>query len=147
MATKYLTSIGVKPLPEEGVIEALRRHAEQYNWRSATLRRHVDALRDHLQADAEDGFNDLERMNNWLVKFGMEPQPSKTKAVDALSVVHINIYDLVGGHLDKRFATLQQLRKYTTKDLIFPREKAKAEGLRCFLRNFSSVRSRATVAG
>ncbi len=153
-ASSYLLSIGVKVLPGETAKAALLRHAAEHNWRKKTLERHAQALELNLQLDlqelANSCFDNLEQLNTWLMKFRMEPQTSKKKAVAALKEVHINIYDLLAERFEKKFATVSELRSYSQKnDLIFPREKAKAEGLRCFLRHFSvgSARGAASVGG
>ena len=147
-ADNYILSIGIKIRPEETAKEALLRHAADYRWKPKTVNRHSQALDLHLQESANACFDDLEKLNTWLLQFRIEPQPSKTKAVAALREVHINIYDLLAERFSKRFATVRELRSYSQEnDKIFPRTQAKAEGLRCFLRSFCSARGAASVAG
>ena len=141
---EYLQTLGIKPLPRESAREALLRHAADYSWREKTIERHMRVLVAHLQeeaiAQANAGFDDLDQLNRWLSCFGMKEQPSKSKAVSALRGVHINIYDLVAERYEKRFASVQELRRYSRKaKLIFPLSQAKAEGLRCFLRPLFSM--------
>jgi hypothetical protein len=142
----YLQSIGVKVLPGESSIEALRRHAAHYHWKPKTIRKHMAVLTDRLHERANENFNDLSQLNFWLSKFGIDQQESKYKAVTLLRNVHINIYDLLEERYEKRFATVNQLRKYSMgADLIFPRVDAKAEGLQCFLRSFTGMRTAAAA--
>ena len=145
---EYLQTLGIKPLPRESAREALLRHAADYGWREKTIERHMRVLVAHLQeeaiaqaiAQANAGFDDLDQLNRWLSCFGMEEQPSKTKAVSALRGVHINIYDLVAERYEKRFTSVHKLRRYSRKaKLIFPLSQAKAVGLRCFLRPLFSM--------
>lgn len=58
----------------------------------------------------ENIFNDLVKLNELLVKFGENPQPSKTKALKFLKRnIFINIYYLEAGEYE---------RKTTKKELI-----------------------------
>lgn len=51
----------------------------------------------------ENIFNDLVKLNELLVKFGENPQPSKTKALKFLKKnIFINIYDLEAGEYEHK---------------------------------------------
>ena len=70
----------------------------------------------------------------WLTVFHIPLATSKTQAAKALHKVHINIFDLLAGAYDMRFATVGKLAAYSYPDYYFPREEAKEAGLRVFLR-------------
>ena len=96
-----------------------------------------------VDAQAEKLFSDLDQMVAFLKRIGVDTRPitSITKAKAAFKPIHANIYDVLvfiedkqATHL-KRFPSVSALRKYSKKHgLIYPREDAKAEGLRSFLR-------------
>jgi hypothetical protein len=83
--------------------------------------------RDHIGKTMEKNLNDLVWLNEKLVIFGEEPQPSKTKARRLLKAkVFINIYDLAAKRYEKRTTKsklAEQLRDYPEKR--FPLHKAK----------------------
>jgi len=72
--------------------------------------------RDHIGKTMEKNLNDLVWLNDKLVLFGEEPQPSKTKARRLLKAkVFINIYDLVAEKYEKRTTKqklMEQLKKF-----------------------------------
>jgi hypothetical protein len=99
--------------------------------------------RDHIGKTMEKNLNDLEWLNDKLVIFGEEPQPSKTKARRLLKKkVFINIYDLAAKRYEMRTTRsklTEQLRDYPERR--FPLHKAKKYRL---LTNFLiSYRSKA----
>jgi len=107
-------------------------------------KRHKRSLQlNNIVSTANKAFNNLEQLNTWLNKFGVDAQPSITKAVNLLQTIHVNIFDLLQDHFDKRFSTVQDLAAYSASNKkLFPRERAKAEGLRAFLRKlwpFNSI--------
>ena len=108
----------------------------QYNWKPATVSKHLgNLLAQHPEQTS--GFNDLDQLNLWLAKLGLEPQPNKSRAIGALRDVHINLFDLLADRFDRRWATVRELRRYSVdKGLIYPLQAAKqsGEGLRVFLR-------------
>ena len=72
--------------------------------------------RDHIGKTMEKNLNDLLWLNEKLVIFGEEPQPSITKARRLLKAkVFINIYDLAAKRYEKRTTRsklAEQLRDY-----------------------------------
>ena len=70
----------------------------------------------------------------WPVK--LPEEASTTAARAALKRVHINIFDLVSERFEPVFASVKELRTYTTKNSkIFPKAAAKKDGaLKLFLR-------------
>jgi hypothetical protein len=67
--------------------------------------------RERIANDMNNKLNDLLWLNNALIQFGEQPQPSKTKAKKLLKTkVFINIHDLNEGRYDKR-TTKELLRK------------------------------------
>ena len=86
-------------------------------------------------ANANKHFDNLDQLNAWLVQFGKQPQRTKTQAVKALKSVHVNIIDLLEGR-PKLFSSVTQLAAYTRhSEKTFPRERAKTDGLKVFLRH------------
>jgi hypothetical protein len=83
--------------------------------------------RDHIGKTMEKNLNDLLWLNDKLVIFGEEPQPSKTKARRLLKAkVVINIYDLAAGKYEKRTTRqklAEELRNYPERR--FPLQQAK----------------------
>ena len=67
----------------------------------------------------EKNLNDLLWLNEKLVLFGEQPQPSKTKALKVLKTkVFINIYDLAAEKYEMRTTKqklIEQLRNYPEK--------------------------------
>jgi hypothetical protein len=132
----YLQTIGIKAQPGESLPKALLRHAAQYNWKPATVNKHLGRLLAR-HPEQTSGFDDLGQLNSWLAKLGLEPQPTRTRAADALRAVHINLLDLLAERPDRRWATVRELRRYSVEQgLVYPLEAAKrsGEGLRAFLR-------------
>jgi hypothetical protein len=71
--------------------------------------------RERIANDMNNKLNDLLWLNNALIQFGEQPQPSKTKAKKLLKrKVFINIYDLNEGRYDKR--TTKELLKKDLKE-------------------------------
>ena len=57
----------------------------------------------------------------------------------------INIFDLVAGRYEKRHQSVAALAKYTIEtEQFFPRDKAKNDGLKAFLRVLRGIRGRST---
>jgi len=97
--------------------------------------------RDHIGKTMEKNLNDLEWLNDKLVIFGEEPQPSITKARRLLKKkVFINIYDLAAERYEKRTTRsklTEQLRDYP--ELRYPLHIAKKyRVLTCFLTSYRS---------
>jgi hypothetical protein len=97
--------------------------------------------RDHIGKTMEKNLNDLEWLNDKLVIFGEEPQPSITKARRLLKAkVFINIYDLAAKRYEKRTTKqklAEQLRDYP--ELRYPLHKAKKyRALKFFLTSYRS---------
>eukprot|EP00291_Cryptomonas_curvata_P018961 CAMPEP_0172169074 /NCGR_PEP_ID=MMETSP1050-20130122/10501_1 /TAXON_ID=233186 /ORGANISM="Cryptomonas curvata, Strain CCAP979/52" /LENGTH=114 /DNA_ID=CAMNT_0012840087 /DNA_START=253 /DNA_END=594 /DNA_ORIENTATION=+ len=108
----YLQAIGVKAQPGEGLTKALLRHAAQYSWKPATVTKHLGRLLAQ-HPEQTSGFDELDRLNLWLAKLDLEPQPTRSRAVDALRAVHINLFDLLAERFDRRWATVRELRRYS----------------------------------
>ena len=73
--------------------------------------------RDNICETMEKNLNDLEWLNDKLVIFGEEPQPSITKARRLFKEkVFINIYDLAAKRYEKR-TTKQKLAEQLNKKL------------------------------
>jgi hypothetical protein len=84
-------------------------------------------------ASVNQQFNDLTSLNALEERFGLPCSPSIAKAAKALAALHMNIWDVVEGK-DIRHPNVHALRTYTrNKKKFFPRNRAKAEGLRVFL--------------
>jgi hypothetical protein len=83
--------------------------------------------REHICETMEKNLNDLLWLNDKLVIFGEEPQPSKTKARRLLKAkVVINIYDLAEGKYEKRTTRqklAEELRNHPERR--FPLQQAK----------------------
>uniref|UniRef100_A0A6C0D325 Uncharacterized protein n=1 Tax=viral metagenome TaxID=1070528 RepID=A0A6C0D325_9ZZZZ len=97
--------------------------------------------RDHIGKTMEKNLNDLLWLNDKLVLFGEQPQPSITKARRLLKAkVFINIYDLVAEKYEMRTTRsklAEQLRDYPERR--FPLEIAKKyKALKCFLTSYRS---------
>jgi hypothetical protein len=97
--------------------------------------------REHICETMEKNLNDLAWLNEKLVLFGEEQQPSITKARRLLKAkVFINIYDLAAGKYEKRTTRsklTEQLRDYPERR--FPLEIAKKyKALKCFLTSYRS---------
>jgi len=97
--------------------------------------------RDNIGKTMEQNLNDLLWLNDKLVIFGEEPQPSITKARRLLKAkVFINIYDLAAKRYEKRTTRsklTEQLRDYP--ELRFPLHMAKKyRVLTCFLTSYRS---------
>jgi hypothetical protein len=97
--------------------------------------------RDNICETMEKNLNDLEWLNDKLVIFGEEPQPSITKARRLFKEkVFINIYDLAAKRYEKRTTKqklAEQLRDYP--ELRYPLHKAKKyRVLTCFLTSYRS---------
>ena len=79
----------------------------------------IIAQRESIGNTMEKNLNDLLWLNKMLLKFGEEPQPSKTKALKVLKTkVFINIYDLAAEKYEMRTTKqklIEQLRDYPEK--------------------------------
>jgi DNA invertase Pin-like site-specific DNA recombinase len=89
-----------------------------------------------IGSNLEKKLNDLIWLNETLIIFGEEPQPSKTKALKLLKTkVFINIYDLEAENYEKRTTSellRKQLKKHKSKR--YPLKLAKEKPtLKCFL--------------
>jgi hypothetical protein len=89
----------------------------------------------------ENKLNDLLWLNERLVQFGEQPQPSKKRALKMLKAkVFINIYDLAAEKYEKRTTKqklVEQLRNCPEKR--FPLQIAKKyKALKCFLTSYRS---------
>jgi hypothetical protein len=97
--------------------------------------------RDRIGEAMENKLNDLLWLNERLVQFGEQPQPSKKRALKMLKAkVFINIYDLVAEKYEMRTTRsklTEQLRDYPERR--FPLEIAKKyKALKCFLTSYRS---------
>ena len=73
--------------------------------------------RERIGNSMENKLNNLLWLNDRLIQFGEEPQPSKTKALNVLkNNVFINIYDLEAEKYEKR-TTKKQLQKDLKKNI------------------------------
>ena len=92
-----------------------------------TLITKIITERERIGNAMEKNLNDLLWLNKMLLKFGEEPQPSKTKALKVLKTkVFINIYDLAAEKYEMRTTKqklIEQLRDYPEKR--FPLANAK----------------------
>jgi len=83
--------------------------------------------RERIADDMNKKLNDLLWLNNALIQFGEQPQPSKTKAKNLLKrKVFINIYDFNEERYNKR--TTKKLLKedlFENEDRLFPLSIAK----------------------
>jgi hypothetical protein len=89
-----------------------------------------------LLSNFESELDNLSLLNNRLIQFTREPQPSITKARKELSKIYINIYDLIACRVDKE-TNYPSLRKDLNKNLdrIFPLKLAKKYvNIACFLK-------------
>jgi len=88
-----------------------------------------------LYQQANEEFENLDRMNQWLVKLGHEAVATKQEAHTILkNDYHINIIDLLKENFHVH-PTVEELAQYTkSNDLYFPLDQAKTEGLHAFLR-------------
>jgi hypothetical protein len=98
-------------------------------------------MREFLKAYAEDNanefFDNLPKLNECLERLGKRSEDSLTKARASLRTIHINIYDLLAGRWVVH-NSVRALRKYTLSNkLVFPKDKAKSQGLRDFLRRLN----------
>ena len=71
---------------------------------------------------------DLKGLNELLIIFGEDPQPSLTKAKKLLKTIFINIHDLVSQKYEKRRETIEELQQdiKNNPDRIFPLRFAKS---------------------
>jgi len=125
------------------VLKAVDRKAESEMWLPAETERaraDVRSIFDEVEreqrraAEFMSSNRGLERINELLAGLGRPPAPSKNQARLALKGVFINIYDLIDGLFDMQHESCNALSKYTKRNkLYFPRQQAKAEGLRYFL--------------
>jgi len=131
MAGAYLKSIGVVVYEDENCLEALNRHAEEHSWKKKTQMKHFECM----NSEVCKGSNRLEWWNDLLDRLGYEKQPSISKCREVYRGVFINIYDVESGRFDNQFETLAALKKYSRKkNLFYPRETAKKNGLQIFLK-------------
>jgi hypothetical protein len=101
--------------------------------------------RERIANDMNNKLNDLLWLNNTLIQFGEQPQPSKTKAKKLLKrKVFINIYDLKEERYNKR--TTKELLKedlFENEDRLFPLFIAKQFiHLKCFLIDINLKKNR-----
>jgi len=97
--------------------------------------------REHIGKTMEKNLNDLLWLNEMLVLFGEEPQPSIRKALRLFKEkVFINIYDLLAEKYEKRTTwnkLVEELRDYPERR--FPLEIAKKyKALKFFLTSYRS---------
>ena len=99
-----------------------------------TLIEKIVTERDLIGINMKRKLNNLIWLNETLVKFGEEPQPSKKQALKVLKTIYINIYDLESGQYEKK-TTRELLRKdLKKKHRRFPLYNAKENlMLKCFL--------------
>lgn len=96
-----------------------------------TLIDNIVAERKRIATDMDAKLNDLLWLNERLIQFGEEPQPSKTKARKLLKTkVFINIYDLQAGKYENK-TTKKNLRKDLKEnpDARFPLKLAKSHAI------------------
>lgn len=90
--------------------------------------------RERIAASMETKLSNLEWLNERLLQFGKEPQPTKTKAKKLLKKIFINIYDLEEENYNRttKKMLLKELRSCPEKR--FPLHIAKKHtNLKCFL--------------
>lgn len=100
----------------------------------SALIQNIETERIRIGNSMENKLNNLVWLNERLIQFGEEPQPSKTKALTLLKTVFINIYDLEAERYERTTRELlkKQLRKHPEKR--FPLYAAKENiTLKCFL--------------
>lgn len=92
--------------------------------------------RDKIGNSLEKKLNDLSWLNDRLVDFKLEPQKSKTKALQLLKTIYINIYDLEAGQYEKQtnYKTFRKdIKKHSYR--CYPLINAKENiTLKCFLK-------------
>lgn len=100
-----------------------------------TLIENIITERERIGANMEKKLNDLLWLNERLIQFGEEPQPSKTKARKILKTIAINIYDLEAEKYEKRTSFNLLRRELNNKpERRFPLGNAKkCVNLKCFL--------------
>lgn len=76
----------------------------------------VISARALLLSNFESELDNLSLLNNRLIQFNREPQPSINKARKELSKIYINIYDLIECRVDKE-TNYPSLRKDLNKNL------------------------------
>jgi hypothetical protein len=89
-----------------------------------------------IGVNLESKLNDLLWLNNALIQFKLEPQPTKTQALKLLQKININIYDL-DAELYNMQTDFKSLRKDIKKNPCrrYPLEEAKQFiALKCFLK-------------
>jgi predicted site-specific integrase-resolvase len=104
-----------------------------------TLINEIETEREKIGNNLEKKINNLIWLNETLIHFNKEPQPTKTKALKLLKTISINIYDIEAGFYEKRksFKKLkEQLNNYP--ETRYPLRYAKNnETLKCFLKNLT----------
>lgn len=102
-----------------------------------TLIENIITEREKIGANMEKKLNDLLWLNERLIQFGEEPQPSKTKALKILKTIPINIYDLQAEKYEKKTSFNLLRRELNNKpERRFPLHNAKkCVYLKCFLIN------------
>ena len=102
-----------------------------------TLIENIVDEREKIGKNIENKLNDSLWLNDRLIQFGEEPQPSKTKALNLLKTkVFINIYDLEAEKYEKRKTSKTLLKEELIEnpDRRYPLRIAKKyETLKCFL--------------
>ena len=107
-------------------------------------KKHAYRLRiNAILLEAERAFEDLGRMNRWLLQFGKPIAPSKNKARKSLKKLYVNIFELLELEDDAtpedakeiKHKSVSKLAHYSYEnDLVFPLDRAKKNGgLRAFL--------------
>jgi hypothetical protein len=113
-------------------------------------KKHAHRLRiNAILPEAERAFEDLEKMNRWLILFGKPTATSKNKAYKSLKRLYVNIFDLLELKDD---ATPEEVEKIKHKSVsalahysyvkkkVCPLSEAKEDGgLRAFLQQFRKV--------
>jgi hypothetical protein len=90
---------------------------------------------DHVAREGNKAFESLQMLNEYLAKLKQLPEDSLTRARAALKRVHVNIFDLVEQDDPKTHRSVAALAFYTRREKkIFPKERAKSQGLQEFLK-------------
>lgn len=86
------------------------------------LSHELDRVKNSLCAKLEN----LDTLNELLIKLKIQIQPSITKVKKELKKIYINIFDLEAGLYHKQFSDKKSFQKYTKKyKLFYPLEEAK----------------------
>ncbi|KAJ3194390.1 hypothetical protein HDU67_004764, partial [Dinochytrium kinnereticum] len=118
--------------PDENVLKAFKRLAVSLKWREATRDRKRVEFHNEIASCALELESKLCHLQSLCRRYGLEVGSSVTQCTKTLRRIFVNIYDVVGG-CDRVFVEFEAFRRFTRKN-PFPKDVAKAKGLRVFLR-------------